>query len=247
LYWQATAPVDAGTEVALWLQGPAGRVDLWRGAPAQGRYPFAGWTPPLFVRDRYALRLPLDTPAGEYTLRLGLLRHDGTPVPVRAGTVSLDLYAMHVRASDRTWAEPAYAHPVGAQLGGVVELVGYDLDRDQVEAGSAIVLTLVWRCTAEMDTAYTVFTHLLDAGGQVRGQQDNPPLGGSYPTTLWVPGEYVVDTYEIAVDAGAPPGGYAVEVGMYDANVQRLPVRDPTGAAGDRVLLGAIEVREPPG
>jgi hypothetical protein len=98
-----------------------------------------------------------------------------------------------------------------------------------------------------VDTAYTVFTYLLDTGGQVRGQKDNPPVGGSYPTTLWVPGEVVVDRYEIPIVADAAPGQYAIEVGMYDpATIVRLPVLDPGGAAGDRVLLADVEVFELP-
>jgi hypothetical protein len=36
-----------------------------------------------------------------------------------------------------------------------------------------------------------------------------------------------------------------IEVGMYDpSTLQRLPVLDPTGATGDRVLLGDIEIGE---
>ena len=114
----------------------------------------------------------------------------------------------------------------------VVELVGYTLDdvaSTRVEAtrvvrpGEAVRLTLVWRCLREMETSYTVFTHLLDEGQQIRGQQDNPPVGGRYPTTLWVPGEVIVDEYAIAVRPGAPPGSYLVEVGLYDpATMERL-------------------------
>jgi hypothetical protein len=94
-----------------------------------------------------------------------------------------------------------------------------------------------------MDASYTVFTHLLDERTQIRGQQDNPPVGGRYPTTLWVPGEVIVDEYAIVVQPDAPPGSYVVEVGLYDpATMQRLPVLDPTGAVGDRILLGNVGV-----
>jgi hypothetical protein len=95
-----------------------------------------------------------------------------------------------------------------------------------------------------MDTSYTVFTHLLDEGEGIQGQQDNPPLRGSYPTTVWVAGEVVVDEYDIQVDPDASPGVHVIEVGMYDpADLSRLPVRDPTGMAGDRILLGEVEVK----
>ena len=104
---------------------------------------------------------------------------------------------------------------------------------------------MVWRCLREMGTPFTVFTHLLDEGQQVRGQQDNPPLEGRYPTTLWVPQEVIVDPYEITVGENALPGRYVLEVGMYDpATVTRLPVRSPAGEDTDRVLLGRIEVGE---
>jgi hypothetical protein len=58
-----------------------------------------------------------------------------------------------------------------------------------------------------------------------------------------VPGEIVVDEFEIPVAADAAPGPYVIEVGMYDPlTMQRLPVLDPTGALGDRVLLSQVQV-----
>jgi hypothetical protein len=129
-------------------------------------------------------------------------------------------------------------------LGDRVELLGYDLDREEVRPGESIHLTLIWRSLREMDTSYTVFTHVLDQAEQIRGQQDNPPVAGTYPTTLWVPGEVVVDRYDIAIRADTPPGMHVIEVGLYDpATLQRLPVLDPSGALGDRILLGQIEIR----
>jgi 4-amino-4-deoxy-L-arabinose transferase-like glycosyltransferase len=245
LYWQAEARVEPGTTLSMWLEGAGGRIPLWEGDPVHGRYPFSQWQPPEFVRDRYALRLPTDAGAGDYDLRLALLRADGTPLPTSDGHDALSLSAIHVHATDRLWEPPEGIRPVGARLGERVELLGYDLEREEVRAGETLHLTLVWRCLREMDTSYTVFTHLLDEGEQMRGQQDNPPLAGRYPTTLWVTGEVVVDRYDIEVQVDAPPGKYAIEVGMYDpANVQRLAVLDPTGAVGDRVLLGKVQIRK---
>jgi hypothetical protein len=245
LYWQAEMSLQGILDVSIWLQGEQGRVLLWEGAPVHGLYPFAAWQSPEFVRDRYALRLPTETPAGDYDLRLALLGADGTSLRTVGGAGSVSLYTMHVKATDKLWEPPAFAYPVGARLGDKVELLGYDLDRQEARPGETIHLTLVWRCLDEMDIAYTVFTHLLDAGEQVRGQKDNPPVGGSYPTTLWVSGEVVVDEYAIEIQADAPPGAHVIEVGMYDpGNVQRLPVIDPSGATGDRILLGSVRIVE---
>jgi 4-amino-4-deoxy-L-arabinose transferase-like glycosyltransferase len=231
LYWQAGPAVVQAGAVSVWLSGAEGDIPLWDGDPVHGLYPFAQWQPAEFVRDRYALRLPLDLVPGEYDLRLAVLD----------GQVSLGV--LHVHASDRLWESPPFDHPVDARLGQEVELLGYNLSADTAAPGDTLHLTLIWRSRSPMDRAYTVFTHLLDAAEQVRGQKDNPPVRGTYPTTLWVPGEVIVDEYEIVVAASAAPGPHVIEVGMYDpVTMARLPVLDPTGTLGDRVLLGRVQV-----
>jgi hypothetical protein len=240
LHWLAKAAIETDYQVVLWLEGEPGRVELWRGPPVRGEFPFPEWRVPIYLRDRYALRMPTDIVAGDYQLELMLVDPTGEP-----SSTTTRLYTIHVHASDRLWELPEVAHPVGAQLGGMVELVGYELEPAIVAPGEVVQLTLIWRCLREMDTSYTVFTHLLDGGGQIRGQQDNPPGGGRYPTTLWVAGEIVVDPYAIAVDEDALSGRHVVEIGMYDpANVERLPVIGTSGEADDRVLLGEVQVEE---
>jgi hypothetical protein len=105
-------------------------------------------------------------------------------------------------------------------------------------------LTLYWRALAGMETSYTVFTHLLDSANQIRGQQDNPPMNGTYPTTLWVPGEVVADPYALQVSADAQPGTHAIEIGLYVVETgQRLPVLDAAGqVTGDRILVSEVKV-----
>lgn len=77
---------------------------------------------------------------------------------------------------------------------------------------------------------YTFFAHFLGlynpaTGGPLWGQEDSLPKGGFHPTTLWEPGEAVVDTYQITIPQEAPPGRYRIEVGVYDSSTQlRLPV-----------------------
>jgi hypothetical protein len=91
-----------------------------------------------------------------------------------------------------------------------------------------------------MEESYTVFTHLVTPDGALSGQQDNPPLGGTYPTNLWLSGEVVVDRYEITVAADAGPGAHRLEVGMYVAQTgTRLPV---DGRGDDAVVLQVVEV-----
>ncbi len=234
LYWHKSSDQVANRSLMIGLYGESGDLlSLYQGDPVQGQYPFAQWQVGEWLRDRYALRLPTDLSPDRYRLRVALACAD----------VSADLGQIEVQAADRLWEAPPLAHQVGAQWANRVQLLGYSLDRYTVATGERIHLTLVWQCLGEMDVAYTVFTHLLDGAEQVRGQKDNPPQNGRYPTTLWVAGEVVIDEYDIPIQPDAPPGQYVIEVGLYNpANLERLPVFDPTGAVGDRVLLGEVRI-----
>ncbi|MCR4408204.1 MAG: hypothetical protein NUW24_15005 [Anaerolineae bacterium] len=140
--------------------------------------------------------------------------------------------------------------PLNVVLGDDIHLLGYRLEGDDGDLvfapGETVHLTLYWQTPVPIHQDYTVFTHLLDPTGWLRGQQDNPPVYATYPTGQWAVDEIIVDKYDIALEIGAPPGKYALELGMYDpATVERLPIRGEDGTdLGDRVLLSsAIEVQ----
>ena len=140
---------------------------------------------------------------------------------------------------------PAVSRPLQVRFGDEIALVGYDLEPPTAVPGETIYLTLYWQALRQPDRPYTVFTHLLDPRGELRGQQDNMPVRGNLPTTCWQPGEYVVDEYDIAVAAAAPPGQYWVEVGLYWLQTgERLSVSGPRTTLPDRVLLGPLQVAE---
>jgi hypothetical protein len=242
LFWQSQAPLpdlNVGLELVPAADGEP--LSLWRERPVHGVFPTDDWPQGSMFLDQYGLTIPHDAQAGEYELVLSVIDRDsnqrvGEPVP---------LTPIQVEDVDRRMIVPPIQHPWRANLGDQVEFLGYDLDRTTVAPGKAIELVLYWRALARMDTSYTVFTHLLDGANQIQGQQDNPPLGGTYPTTLWVPGEVVVDPYIISVNGDAMTGTHAIEVGLYVAETgQRLPVLDTAGqVTGDRILVSEIEVR----
>ena len=68
----------------------------------------------------------------------------------------------------------------------------------------------------------------------MRGYGDSEPGDGAYPTTGWLPGEYLADTHTVAVASEAPPGIYRLAIGLYDP-VTGERLRMPDGA--DQVLL----------
>ena len=137
-------------------------------------------------------------------------------------------------------------HQVGARMGDLIELVGYRVETPKVQPGETVRVTLYWRALTTNPPARTVFVHLIDEQGALRGQQDNPPVFGTQPLPLWTTGDEVRDSYAFQVAADAPPGSYAIAVGLYDpATGTRLPVTGPDGIPlGDHILLEkAVRVR----
>ncbi|MFC2015961.1 glycosyltransferase family 39 protein [Chloroflexota bacterium] len=154
--------------------------------------------------------------------------------------------------------EPSIQFPTMARLGNEVELLGYDLtagpdcELREGETGEAqlqiweggqcaIDLTLHWRALRLLDRNYTVFTQLLDTDGHIWAQKDSQPQSGGYPTLDWFRGDLISDPYSLDVEAGAPPGAYAVLVGMYLLETaERLPAYDASGVRlpDDGIPLG---------
>jgi uncharacterized membrane protein len=143
------------------------------------------------------------------------------------------------------FARPPIEYSVEANLGNQVKLLGYALATETVRPGEPLVLTLYWQATAPMETSCTVFAHIIDERGTIKAQGDGLPVEGTRLTTHWRSGEIVVDPYEIMVGPEVAPGGYVIEVGMYQLESgQRLEVIGTDGQVLDnRVILQEIQVR----
>jgi hypothetical protein len=131
-----------------------------------------------------------------------------------------------------------------------VELVGYDLNAEGVyKPGDVVYLQLWWRATDTVTNDWTVFTHLLGParadGTTVWAGRDAQPGDGSLPTTAWVPGDLILDEYQLLLPADTPPGEYLIEIGLYDpaADGRRVEMVSPTGR--DHLILGKVRVALP--
>ena len=128
--------------------------------------------------------------------------------------------------TNRVFEVPVMSQAQPVPLANQVELLGYDVDLANALPGGIVQLTLYWRALAEMASSYSVFTHVLGPDGQIVAQQDNVPVSGTYPTTLWLPGEVVTDVYNISFADDLPFGEYPIEVGFYDPD-SGLRLDDP--------------------
>jgi len=128
---------------------------------------------------------------------------------------------------------------VGADFGGQVTLLGYDLERE----GTAAIFTFYWQATRWMPEPYHAFVHVAEAAGQApaAGQDIVPRENGAYPMPWWAPGEVVSDTLAVDLSAVAP-GVYVVGTGLYEFNSgARLAATDASGAVYQDGWLPLIE------
>ena len=262
LYWQARRAALPDAQFRLRLVDAWGQV--WQERlirPAGDLYPADRWQAGDRFKGQFWLFLPEEAPAGQYRIELlpqPPLRRTGLGGAAARllGQAGVNLGFVEVMALEPAVAitpppPPAglVAHPVLATLGDQVRFLGYDLESDTVRAGEVVSFTLYWQALRPMQLSYSVFTHLLGPANRIVGQKDGLPQRGTYPTTLWQPGEVVADPYTILLDPATPPGRYPLEVGLYRLETgKRLPVADAAGqpVAEDRLLLAEITVLPAP-
>ncbi|MBN2390389.1 MAG: hypothetical protein JXR84_06685 [Anaerolineae bacterium] len=204
LCWQAIGDALPEGDVTLTLTGseqPAPVTRLYSGAPASG-YAFTQWRPGDIIEDRYALRLPREIVAGQYILALSV---GDTPVAT--------LGSVEVQTVTRTFAPPEIRHPFEVDFGAHIRLLGYDVGT--LQAGQPLETTLYWQSLAELDEDYLIFVHVLDETGAIVTQVDEGPQQGSYPTSLWIAGEIIVDRHTLTLPGELPASDYRLRIGFY--------------------------------
>ncbi len=204
LYWQAIStdqPRAAVSVQALLRTADGGETMLVDSAPVNNTYPSDQWLPGELVVDHLRLALPRDLPGGVYALVL------------RVDTVELELGTLEITGVPRLLNAPPVMQRTTALFGADaaaedIALYGYTLTTD----GSSVRLELVWQSVRVVGFDYYVFVHLLDSTGQIIRQRDVMPQDNGYPTSLWLPGEFVLDVH---IFAGIPRGSYTARVGLY--------------------------------
>ena len=234
LYWQAqSAPMadDMALRVTLTgndesviydtpLAGSVGSFDTWRVGQVR--------------RAIYHLPTSPRLTGESAEITVGLIMPD-TSAETSIGQIALN-------SRPRQFEKPAIAQPTDIAFGSppLLTLIGFDLPANPATPGGSLPVTLYWQAKAEMDTNYTVFIQLLNNVNQVVAQTDAQPQAGAAPTTTWLPGEILSDSYSVALPVDLPPGNYRLITGLYDAATgQRLPA----SSGSDFVELGEVTVK----
>lgn len=98
---------------------------------------------------------------------------------------------------------------------GPLHLLGYDLRQE----GESIEVTLHWQVVESPAANYTTTVQMFDADGKKIAQDDLRPGGDYYPTSLWKPGEVLLDRHRL-LSVGVEPA--RMFVAMYSGQDAKL-------------------------
>ena len=144
-------------------------------------------------------------------------------------------------------AGPAY-HPVGADLGGVFTLLGYELDRDRVAPGEAATITLYWQVgqnpmpqpAPTRGEPISAFVHVVDGDPTKQVTQAD---GWDVALAGLEPGDIIAQQFTLDFGGDVTPKEYQLLTGLYSPqDGSRLPVIQPGAEPLDHVDLGTITV-----
>jgi hypothetical protein len=226
------------------------------------------WLPDEVIVERYELTLPFNTSLDQYPLKLGFsdLSAD-RDLNFADGAATVELGSLQVVEPTRPHIESAQDEL--ADFNAQIALIGASANGNgqsvtvrsstgpnsaqpetlQVRPGQPIQVWLNWLAEQQVDESYTVFVHLIDGSNRLYAQQDYTPMGGAFPTFLWIPkwieGQIVNDPYQLELPANLPPGDYWIEAGLYGMTSGRRAViigRDGS-LAGDRTILFKVSVQ----
>jgi 4-amino-4-deoxy-L-arabinose transferase-like glycosyltransferase len=238
LYWQALQAMDEDYIIYVHLFGQKGQKIGQRDThPGLGRFPTSLWRPGDVFAD------PIEVPI-----------YPDSAMPVVA-TVEAGLYSRKPqkrllafddqgRSLEQTIIGRVKIPPAEGELAVLPRPVDYTFEDGIALAGYEIEyppvgewgITLYWQAKGHPSRDYTIFVHLVDEKGNIVAQGDGQPLGGDYPTGVWVPGELVVDRHHMVLGAAVarPMAGHRERlhwrVGLYClASMERLPAYGPDG------------------
>jgi uncharacterized membrane protein len=246
LYWQALAPLPAGTLISIGLLTPDGKLAedfVQRPMPALLWYPPERWRPgETTVIESAAWYLPKTwAPVVQVTAGQGVMEAALTATPSEGsasaaavtgdGNVRLAAWTRQGGRLGLLGNVPALTTSVAADAAANVTYQGADWGARLTEArvpsavapGGALAVMLRWQAleAGPAPRDYTVFLHLLDAAGRTVANGDGQPVWFTpQPTSQWVGtagGPFATwDAHTLALPANLPAGDYTLVAGWYN-------------------------------
>jgi hypothetical protein len=237
LFWEALAEKPGPLTVLVELKNASGQAIVSN--LREPIWPATNWREATVLRDPHDFLLPANLAPGDYQLVVGLFNPDQSALSVNNGS-ELTLATVTTTERPHSFEAPDPQIDLSIVFGDQARLVGVDLPQTEIIAGQAFPVRLYWQAIESFDKNWTVFVHLTDGEGQIVSQQDQVPGNGQFPTTSWIPNEFLIDNYTLQIPAGTPSGhqAYRLKIGLYDPNsFSRLPVLEAGDTIGDHFTL----------
>jgi hypothetical protein len=211
------------------------------------------WEPGEVIVERFDFALPEDLAGGDYPIELVMrnlsIDQDSDPrIPLGDLTVAANEGSVYSDGLLANFRQRVGLLSARARAGLSQRRSAPWNNGLEVMTGDTVHLTLEWQSLAKSEDSYTVFVHLIDLANHPLTALDYTPLGGSAPTHLWIPkwlpGQRLLDPYQLEIPDDLAPGDYLIEVGLYEmTSGRRLHMSDLEGnLVGDRYILGPIRV-----
>jgi hypothetical protein len=267
LYWQAEEHLSEDYFVSAHLVTRPDAVSV-----AQADRPLGGhagwrtttWRPGVTMKDVVQFHVPGDIPTpASYWL---IVRVWWPTEYVKSGLVYDSIEYVPLTQADRQLLDPetmvllslpAIPEEGEAQVGEPPNearyqfadgftLTGYALPETGV-AGQSLPVVFWWTTETDIEPALVQFTHLFHSNGEDVFTYDQPPFGGTFPTSDWPADIEVQDTLDIPLPEDMPPGEYRVHTGMYILETgERRPVTSNDGQPiqDNSIYLGTVTIEQ---
>ncbi len=113
------------------------------------------------------------------------------------------------------------AHRVETSFADGLDFVGFDLKEDEVEAGTALPMTLYWHVGKEQVRDYLVTICLHDEQGHVVSCRQRHPVDGRYPMRAWESDYVIQDRIYLPTPACLPAGSYELWLSVLPLRLDR--------------------------
>jgi hypothetical protein len=141
------------------------------------------------------------------------------------------------------------AQAAQVDFGDQVRLLGYRLTPEQSPSGETVRVDVYWRALTLLAKNYQTTVEIIDANGEVWSPKtlDRPRDYQDYPATnTWPTDAYVVDSFELPINPGTPPGQYQIFAEVFErGSLLPLPAHTSATRPTSRpwaALLGPLEV-----
>jgi len=137
-------------------------------------------------------------------------------------------------------SEPRPQHDIRLNLGGEIELLGYD---SKEEENGCLQLVLYWKAISQTKADINLFFYAVDRKNVVAETAETPVCYRIYPTTAWQKGQFIAEGKYLTFPYYLPEGRYTIMMVIFDKILKKAYTPDSSDRFG-RIYLAQIDVND---